>query len=596
MKETMKDPGKFDLITFEVLRNALAAAADEMALMVMRSARSSVVRELLDFAAALCDRDGRLIAQGLSLPLHLGSIPDAIQTVRAKFGDTLVPGDLVVLNDPFHGGMHLPDIFMFKPIFFEGRLEGYAVVVAHHADVGGRVPGGGAADSTEIFQEGLRLPPLKLQAAGVPNEAVYDLIKLNVRVPDTVMGDLEGQVAGCMAGEHGLQALLTQYGRDNFLMYVDEILNYSERVTRQEIAHWPDGDYEFTDYEDHDGLKAVLVPVKVRVEVRGDKVRFDFAGSSPQVRGAINCTPSFARSAVYIAVRSLMRTPVPNNEGCFRPIEIALPEGSIFNPRPPAAFAARGVLGYRILDAIFGALAKAVPDQVPAAGDGGISGIRIGGYQRDSTGGNRAFQFNDIICGSWGAGAGRDGGEGLAHIATNISNQPIEILEAENPVRVLHYGFVPDSGGPGQFRGGLALERHLKFAGEEAVLQVRTHRRDVPPYALAGGRPGSTSRTYLGRDGEETLLDTKVTLGIRNGDEIRHVTAGGGGFGDPLQRDPAMILEDVRNGKISRDYAQREYGVVIEAGALRIDDKATDQARKALQARGPSATPQPGGR
>ena len=570
----------FDLITFEVLRNALAAAADEMALMVMRSARSSVVRELLDFAAALCDREGRLIAQGLSLPLHLGSIPDAIQVVRQRFGAAFAPGDLIILNDPYHGGMHLPDIFMFKPIFFEERLEGFAVVVAHHADIGGRVPGGGAADSTEIFQEGLRLPPLKLHVAGVPDEAVYDLIKLNVRVPDTVMGDLGAQVAGCMAGEHGLQALMQHYGAAVFHAYVDEILNYSERVTRQEIAHWPDGDFEFTDYEDHDGRQAVLVPVKVRVEIRGDRVRFDFTGSSAQVKGAINCTPSFARSAVYIAVRSLMRTPVPNNEGCFRPIEIVLPEGSIFNPKPPAAVAARGVLGYRILDAIFGAMAKALPKQVPAAGDGGISGIRIGGYHANG----RAFQFNDIICGSWGAGAAGDGGEGVAHIATNISNQPVEILEAENPVRVLHYGFVADSGGAGRHRGGLALERHLEFAGAEAVLQVRTHRRDVAPYGLQGGEPGSTSHTYLGRGGKETLLETKITMPILDGDRIRHITAGGGGFGDPLERDPQAVVVDIRNEKISRDYAARKYGVVLLAEQLIVDTAATASLRARLRA------------
>lgn len=579
MNAQTKARPEFDLITFEVLRNALAAAADEMALMVMRSARSSVVRELLDFAAALCDSEGRLIAQGLSLPLHLGSIPDAIQTVRRRFGDNLGPGDLVVLNDPFHGGMHLPDIFMFKPIFYEGRLEGYAVVVAHHADIGGRVPGGGAADSTEIFQEGLRLPPLKIQAAGVPNEAVYDLIKLNVRVPDIVMGDLEAQIAGCMAGEHGLQALLAQYGPAVFRSYVDEILDYSERITRQEISNWPDGVYEFTDYEDHDGRQAVLVPVKVKVEIRGDRIRFDFAGSSPQVKGAINCTPSFARSAVYIAVRSLMGTPVPNNEGCFRPIEIELPEGSIFNPKPPAAFAARGVLGYRILDAIFGAMAKALPGQVPAAGDGGISGIRIGGYHPNG----RAFQFNDIICGSWGAGAGHDGGEGMAHIATNISNQPIEILEAENPVRVLHYGFVPDTGGAGQLRGGLALERHLEFRGKEAVLQVRTHRRDVPPYGLDGGRSGTTSLTYLGRDGSEKLLETKVTLSIQTGDRIRHITAGGGGFGDPLNRDPKAVVDDIRSGKVTREYAAKQYGVVVPDGGLEVDEGATVDQRALLR-------------
>jgi len=580
----MQARADFDLITFEVLRNALAAAADEMALMVMRSARSSVVRELLDFAAALCDRDGRLIAQGLSLPLHLGSIPDAMQVVRQRFGESMAPGDLIVLNDPFHGGMHLPDIFMFQPVFHEGALEGYAVVVAHHADIGGRVPGGGAADSTEIFQEGLRLPPLKMHSAGVPNQAIYDVLRLNVRVPDVVMGDIEAQIAGCKSGEHGLQALLSQYGPEMFRTYVAEILNHSERITRQEIAQWPDGDYTFTDYEDHDGRQAVLVPVKVRVEIRGERIRFDFTGSSPQVKGAINCTPSFARSAVYIGVRSLMRTAVPNNEGCFRAIDVVLPHGSIFNPRPPAAFAARGVLGYRILDAIFGAMAQALPGQVPAAGDGGISGIRIGGYHADG----RAFQFNDIICGSWGADAWRDGGEGMAHIATNISNQPIEILEAENPVQVLRYGFVPDSGGAGRHRGGLALERHLKFTGDEAVLQVRTHRRDVAPYGLDGGAPGSTSRTWLGRDGNETLLDTKVTLSIRRDDSIRHITAGGGGFGDPLQRDPTLVLSDIRSEKLTRDYAARVYGVVLLPERFEIDMEATRGARASLRARAAS--------
>jgi len=566
----------FDLITFEVLRNALAAAADEMALMVMRSARSSVVRDMLDFAAALCDKRGRLIAQGLSLPLHLGSIPAAMDAVLAKFGDDFAPGDLVVLNDPFHGGMHLPDIFMFKPIFHDSKLEGFAVVVAHHADIGGRVPGGGAADSTEIFQEGLRLPPIKLYVAGVPNQALLDLLMLNVRMPELVEGDLTAQIAGCAAGERGLQALFTQYGTTTLLRYVEEILDYSERITREEIARWPDGSYEYTDYEDHDGLRATLLPIRVRVEIDGDKVRFDFTGTSPQVRGAINCTPSFAESAVYIAIRSLVRVEVPNNAGCFRPIEVFLPEGSLVNPRTPAAFAARGVVGYRIIDAIFGALAQALPDRVTAAGDGGISGIRMGGYQANG----RPFQFNDIICGSWGARPDRDGGEGLAHMATNISNLPVEVLESDNPVRVLHYGFVPDSGGAGRFRGGLALTRDVVFTGDEAVLSVRSHRRDLAPYGLAGGEPGSTSENWMERDGKQTMLATKITMPILHGDRVRHVTAGGGGIGDPLTRDPAMVLADVREEKQSAAYAERVYGVVLN-GIEAVDVEATRVCREA---------------
>ncbi len=568
-----------DPVRLELVKNGIGSVVDEMVLTVVRIAYSSIMKDTMDMSSAFCDRHGRMIAQGLSLPLHLGSIPDAMDAVRAEYGDTLAPGDVVVFNDPYQGGMHLPDIFMFKPVFVGEHLLGYAVLVAHHNDMGGRVPGSSAADSTEIFQEGLQIPVLKLYERGVPCDTLFKLIARNVRVPDTVIGDLHAQEAACRIGERGLCELAARYGVETLEQCFDELLNYSEHAARRTISAIPDGSYTCTDHLDDDGITPNQpVTVKVTLHVKGDELDVDLTGSSPQVRGAINSTLSFAKSAVYFAIRAIMSSDAPNNAGFMRPIHVHAPVGTLFNPRRPAAVAARGISGFRLIDAMFGALAQAVPLKPRAAGEGGTTSYSIGG--RDTEG--RYVLFREALMGAWGGGFEREGIDGVANPAANIGNAPIEMVESQAPIRVEQYEFATDSGGAGKWRGGMSVVRQLRFLGEEATFQLRSDRRQHPPYGLAGGLPGAASNNLI-EDNEDNngwrQLPTKFTTRLKQGQAFRHTTAGAGGFGDPRERDPQQVLADVRDGKVSINAARRDYAVCVLASPWRIDQAATAQLR-----------------
>jgi N-methylhydantoinase B len=577
-----------DPVRLELIKNAVGSVVDEMVLTIVRIAYSSILKDTMDLSSAFCDPQGRMIAQGLSLPLHLGSIPDAMDAVLGKYGDTLRAGDIVVLNDPYLGGMHLPDIFMFQPVFHAGVLIGYAVVVAHHNDMGGRVPGSSAADSTEIFQEGLRIPIVKLHDRGVVNETLVDMLRLNVRVPDVVLGDLDAQVAACRIAERGMQELAAKYGAEELLASFEALLDYSEREARRTIRAIPDGVWRFTDHLDDDGVRMDQpVTVQVAIHVTGDTLTIDLAGSSPQVMGAINATLSFAKSAAYFAIRAIMDWDVPNNAGFFRPIRVEAPLGCFLNPRSPGAVAARGVSGFRLIDALFGALAQAVPHRVRAAGEGGTTSYSIGGVGRDG----RYALFREALMGAWGAGEGREGIDGVANPACNIGNAPIEVVESQNPVRVERYELVADSGGAGEHRGGMSVERQLRFLGETATLQLRSDRRRFPPYGLAGGQHGAPSATHLHNADGWSELPTKFTRPLRHGEALRHRTAGAGGHGDPLRRDPLLVLEDLRDGKVTPDAALRIYGVALHAQPWRVDHSATValRAQRSRQAAGAAA-------
>lgn len=566
-----------DPVRLELVKNAIGSIVDEMVLTVIRIAYSSIMRDTMDLSSAFCDRQGRMIAQGLSVALHLGSIPDAMDRVREKYADSLQPGDIVVLNDPYQGGMHLPDIFMFKPVFVAERLLGYAVVVAHHNDMGGRVPGSSAADSTEIFQEGLRIPVLKLYERGKVNQTLMDLIAINVRIPDVVLGDLQAQVAACGIAERGMNELAARYGVDQLERHFDELLDYSEREARRTVRSIPSGTYRFVDYLDDDGVHMDQpVKIAVAVHVDGDELTVDLEGTSPQVRGAINSTLSFAKSAVYFAVRSVMDSDAPNNSGFFRPIHVKAPLGCLVNPRPPAAVAARGISGFRLIDAMFGALAQAIPERVRAAGEGGTTSYSFGCYDAEG----RFSLFREAIMGAWGGGCRREGIDGIANGAANISNAPIEMVENQAPIRVERYELVPDSGGPGQWRGGMSVLRQLRFLGERATLQLRSDRRRHSPYGLMGGRDGAVSNNLLGDSASWTQLPTKFTRPLAKGQAMRHTTAGAGGYGDPLRRDPELVLADVIDGKVTVEGAQRDYGVVVLRSPWRIGAAATAALRK----------------
>lgn len=545
------------LLQFESLRTELQGLADEIAIRFAKSSFSPVIRDYLDYSTAICDGHGRMVAQGFSLPLHLGAIPRAMRTVLSAYPHGLRTGDVAIFNDPYAGGMHLPDIFMVAPAAVGETLIGHVVIVAHHADIGGRVPGGSAADSREIFEEGLRLPPVLLQRAGRIDRQVEAIIKANVRLPNLVWNDLEAQLAGCVSGSRALEDLVVRQASGTFTRQLEALRCYSRERLEAVIGSWPDGTYRFEDWEDHDGITARRVPLRVAVTIEGSRIAFDFTGTSPQVPGAINATLSFTESACYAAVRALCAEDIPVNAGFFEPIAVHAPEGTITNARFPAAVAARGVIGYRIIETIYGALSAALPDRVPAAGDGGITGIRFGGYREDGA----RFQLNDIMCSAWGARPGLDGVDGAATMAANVANRSIERAEQEDPVRVLAYEFVPDTGGAGTWRGGLAIRRALEFLEVEATLQVRTHRSETPPFGLHGGLPGACSQTHLTHAGVREKLPGKATLRIERGDVVEHITAGGGGWGDPGQRPHGALEDDLAEGKVTQASAVQDYGV-----------------------------------
>ena len=557
---------EIDPFALEVLKNRLASIADDMALTVARTARSFIVKEALDYSTALFGANSEFIAQGTCLPLHLGSMPSALAAVLAYFGDDMAPGDVFALNDPYDGGTHLPDIIAVMPVFKDDALIGYSSCIAHQIDMGGRVPGSMSCDSTEIYQEGLRLPPLRLYKAGVPDETVFRIIERNVRVPETVLGDIRSQIAACRIGERGLIELVDRYGKSGFEQYCHALLDYTERRTRAEIEKLPDGDYSFADYLDSDGIEPGLITIQVKITVAGDDMTIDFEGTSGQVRGAINSVHSFTSSAAWACIRSVFDLNIPNNAGYFRPIKILTPERSIVNPSPPAAVAARGLTADRVADAVFGALAQLAPDKVPACGPHAPdTTVSFGGYHADG----KPFVYLEGLVGSWGGGPDRDGMDASTGTIVNYSNTPAEMLEVDQPLMIERYGLVPDTGGPGKYRGGLAVVRHIRFLADEAVLQVRTDRHRNAPYGLNGGAKGSHSRLVLKRaEGADEEFFQPFLATVYKGDMLEVNLPSGGGFGDPMDREPGDVLRDVMEGKVSIAHAAEAYGVVInDAGA-----------------------------
>jgi N-methylhydantoinase B len=569
-----------DPIEFELFKNALFGIADEMALTVFRTTYSGVLKDNMDYSTALFDGDGVLVAQGLTLPGHLGSMPTAIAAVQAAFAGQIHSGDVFILNDPFQGGMHLPDVFIFKPIFGGEKPIAWACAVCHQTDVGGRVPGSNASDSTEIYQEGLRIPPLKFYERGVRNETLFALIEKNVRVPVKVFGDLRAQLAACHIAEQAILELATHYGPEKLAHYMTELVDYAERMTRAAIRELPDGVYDFLDHIDDDGIDIGRpIPLKVTITKSGDAILVDWTGTSPQVKGAINNTLSYTKSASYCAIRSILPQNIPTNEGVFRAINVTAPSGTIANGVLPAACAARGLTGFRMVDCMFGALAKMLPDQVFAASDGGNTGVSIGGYYSDRT----PFIYVDFTCCAWGARPYADGLDGNSHIYANMASQPIEVTETEQPLQITAYEFIQDAMGPGKFRGGAPFRREYKLLADEAILQVRSDRRDFRPFGLYGGGPGQPSMNFLNPAENPAPLPSKLTMNIRRGDVFRHEVAGAGGWGDPLERDPALVLRDVLNDFISERSAREDYGVVLVGKPLAVDDTASSALRQQMR-------------
>jgi len=566
-------------IDFELFKNELFAIADEMAVTICRTTYSGVLRDNMDFSTGIADAEGRLVAQGLTLPVHLGSIRTALEAVISKFGDDILEGDVFILNDPFEGGMHLPDIFILEPVFLNGQRIAFAASTAHHVDVGGHVPGSNAVNSTEIYAEGLRIPPLKLFCAGVRNETIWQLLHANVRLPIQLLGDLRAQLAACRMANRKVLDLFKRYGSDASQQFMERVTDYTERLARAALAELPDGEFSFEDWIDDDGVdigKAIRLFVTVRK--KGEHIEFDWTGSSDQVKGAINATLSVTEAASYTALRSIIPSGIPNNDGVFRVLTTKAPKGSIANVALPGACAARALTGFRMVDCAFGALAMMVPDRVFAASDGGNVGVTIAGFKPE---GDR-FVYVDFSCGTWGGRPWADGIDGVSNIFVNMASQSVEQIESEHPIEIMAYEFTQDRCGAGKHRGGAPFYREYRIKVPEAILQFRADRQTVRPYGLYGGKAGQPGSVHMVTKGEARHIGSKVTEGITEHDRFLYVLPGGGGWGSPLERAPDAVLRDVRNELVSIGQARDVYGVILTDKPLAVDADATAHQRKEL--------------
>ncbi len=565
-----------DVVTRGIVGNALASIADEMAMSIFRTAHSTIVRDCMDFSASICGPTGETVAQAVTLPVHLGATPPAVARLLEEYGSDMHDGDVFIMNDPFSGGMHTPDVFIIKPILLGETVLGYAVTTAHHADVGGRVVGTASCDNTDIFQEGLRIPWMRLYDAGRPVDAVFKFLRANVHLPDTTLGDIRAQLAGCTIGERAVRRLAERYSPSRLHTIMSDLLDYTEDLVRHDIERWPDGSATFTDYLDSDGIEERDVAITATVTIHGDAITVDLSDSAPMVRGALNSTRSSAQAAAYHAVMSAVSADLPMTAGAFRPVTVVTKPGTITHVVMPAASSMRGVTSFRVLDAINGALAQLIPDRIPAASEGGNS---LAVFASPGEGGEQSV-FYELVVGTWGARPGLDGNDGVSNPCSVAANIPIEVAEADFPVLIERYGFVTDSAGAGHNRGGLAIERSWRMLAADANLLVRSDRQRHRPYGLAGGHDGTPSENTI-VDGERSSVHPPMfSTSIDRGALFHHRMAGGGGWGDPLTRDPQAVADDVRNDKVSRRAALETYAVVLsESGA--VDVAATVTARTA---------------
>lgn len=544
-----------DPVTFEVIRNALLNTAAEMKIMVMRASYSTLWRESGDLSCAILNRDGEMIAQGPGdLPVHLATMPFSLQGALRKHAiETLEPGDVLFHNDPQWGNNHLPDCMMAKPVFVDGDILGFAVVRGHWTDIGGMGAGSYTAVTTDPIQEGLRIPPIKLYRRGVLDQSYVDLILANVRIPRDRLGDIRAEYAGCITGERKLMALAAKYGASTIRACMRAILDHSEALTRAELQQIPDGTYHFTDYSDGDGVIDEPIKIQVAVTVDGSTITADFTGSHPQTIGGMNCPLAVTYSSVQFAVKAAGDPWNPANSGCYRPVRVIAPQGTVVNPVLPASVVAGNhETAMIIVSAMFGALAQAAPHRVIAAGSDSSVVTVIGGIDPRPERRGRPFVYTEIHGSAWGATHRGDGVSVMRAGVGNTGNQPIEVVEAEYPVTVLSYSMVPDRAGAGTFRGGVPLRRVMRLDSDAQVTLIAERGR-IAPYGLQGGYPGALGEYVMnpGTPQEQCLFSKTAPLQRRRGEIVSICAAGGGGFGPPSERQPQLVQRDVEAGLVT---------------------------------------------
>lgn len=563
-----------DPITVEVVRNKLDGIANEMEMTLLKSSFSPIVKEGLDASASLFLPDGTTLAQACSIPIHLATLIPAVEKIIETYPvATMQEHDAYIVNDPYCGGTHLPDIAIVSPVFHRSRVIALSAAMTHHGDVGGMSAGSVPTNATEIYQEGVRIPPLRLREAGVYNDTLVRLLRQNVRMPDAFMGDLNAQIAACNVGARRLAELAEVFGADHLAAIFADLLTRSELMTRKALAAIPQGTYRYVDYLDNDGIELDKpIRIEVAVTLKGGAIAFDFTGTSPQVKGPLNCVRSGSLAAACFAVRALTDPAIPNNGGCFRPLSLHLPAGSIVNPVEPAPVNARTATIKRITGCMIGALAQAMPGKVPAASAGELLVLAFGGRRASG----EKFIVGELIAGGSGASAEGDGVDVIETDATNCMNLPVEAMEMEAPIRVHRVALRRDSGGAGTLRGGLGVVREYEILQGEVSFSHRGERHFSAPAGLDNGGSGAMARSVIRRaDGTEEVIASKVLTVLHKGDRVTVETAGGGGYGDPGKRDRALVQADVDNGKVSMQAAREVYG-------LRDSDVAAAVRRRTL--------------
>jgi N-methylhydantoinase B len=570
-----------DPIQFEVIRNALVEVTEEMSVSLQRTAFSTNVKTRLDYSCAFVDDQGRMVAQAFCQPAHLVTIGRIVPRAVAEYGaENLHPGDMLCVNDPHRQASHLNDIFLIAPFFHRGRLLGYLTNICHHVDVGGGAPASIGA-FRETYQEGIILPVVKLVAKGEIEADLWKLILANVRAQREVAGDMRAQISANNMGLRRLAALYDRYGGERMTAIIGELLDYTEKRTRIELAKLPRGSWEAEGFLDDDGMSDRPVRLKARITIDDDGILFDFAGTDAQRWAPMNCNMTQTFTACVFVLKCLVDPDVPINEGFYKPIRVTAPEGSIVNARHPGAIVGGWEVSTRLCEVLFKALSQPLPDRVPAGTKGMICHVGFGGADPRS---GEYYTFLETLGGGYGGRYRSDGPDAVQANIQNTQNAPVEETELNYPVRVARYSLIPDSEGPGRFRGGLGLCREYVFPGHEPIFTTLADRAKFPPWGLFGGGDGKPARYLTLRGGQVRIIPSKGTAPVEQGECVRIETCGGGGYGPAWERDPALVLRDVREEKVSLQRAREVYGVAIDPRGWTIDAETTRRLRQDLSA------------
>jgi N-methylhydantoinase B len=569
----MAQQNSVDPFTLEIIKEALVAIGDEMFVTMQRTSMSTIIYEVLDYATGLTDAQGRLITQGNGVTLFLGTLDFGVRSVLEKFGPQgLKPGDIIITNDPYSGGgTHLSDVTLIAPIFYEGKIVAFAANKGHWTEVGGMAAGSWTTDSTEVFQEGLQFPCIKIFEEGRPIQSLIDLIRANVRTPDMTIGDMYAQAASLRIADRRFRELCDKYGVDKVLAGIEVLMDHSEQMTRQELRKIPPGVYEAEDWIDDDGIGNGPFRVCVKVTVTPEKLICDFTGTHPQVPGPVNCNRTGLHSAARAMLMAMTDPSITASEGCFRVLEVVCPDGTIFTCNRPAPVSTYWETMLYAADLIWKALAPVLPHRLPAGHFLSVCGVVLAGLHPDT---GELFLLVEPQAGGWGAGATKDGENGLVCVGDGETYViPVEVCETRYGVLVDQYGFDITDGGAGRYRGGRGLVRDYRITAEEAWFTGTFGRHKFLPWGMVGGQPGSRNYTkIIFADGREPDIFGKTArYHLKKGDVARLITGTGGGYGNPLERPVEEVQNDVKNGYITLEMAERDYGVVLNPVTLAVE-------------------------